>query len=195
MKIIIAGGGIGGLTAALCCLRAGLTPIVLEQASEISEVGAGLQLSPNAMKVMARLGLADQLIEAGFLPERSELRFGESGKRIFRFELGQNAQLRWGGPYVHIHRADLIEVLRATLEVRLPGAVRLGVKVSAYREDANGVRVSQADGASIDGDVLVGADGIHSVIRAQMQGEDAPRFTGNVAWRMVVPMALRLASD
>ncbi len=189
MKIIIAGGGIGGLTAALCCLQAGLTPIVLEQASAISEVGAGLQLSPNAMQVMARLGLADELIEAGFLPTHSELRFGESGKPVFRIELGQNARLRWGAPYVHIHRADLVEVLRAALEARLPGAVKLGAEVTDYAQVAGGVKVLLANGNWVEGDALIGADGIHSVIRTQMQGEDAPRFTGNMAWRFVVPVA------
>lgn len=189
MKVLIAGGGIGGLTAALCCLRAGLTPIVMEQAGQVSEIGAGLQLSPNAMKVMAGLGLADQVIEAGFLPERSELRFGQSGARIFSFELGQNARQRWGAPYVHIHRADLIEVLRAALQERMPGAVKLEAKLVDYSQDAGGVRASLANGTLVEGDTLIGADGIHSVVRAHMQGDDAPRFTGNVAWRFVVPVA------
>jgi len=194
MKIIISGGGIGGLTAALCCLHHGHEVTVLEQAPDLGEVGAGLQISPNAMKVFEALGLAERLADAGFRPQGIEGRMGVSGMRLFSFALGDAAVKRWGSPYLHIHRADLIAVLQFALQVKAPDAVRLGAQVEGYVQDSNGVAAVLADGTEIVGDVLIGADGIHSPIREQMLGPDQPQFTGNVAWRAVVPVD-RLGSD
>ncbi|MCF6329446.1 MAG: FAD-dependent monooxygenase [Henriciella sp.] len=188
MKIIISGGGIGGLTAALCCLHHGHDVTVLEQAPDLGEVGAGLQISPNAMKVFEALGLAERLTGAGFRPEAIQGRMGVSGIRLFEFALGDTAVKRWGSPYLHIHRADLIAVLQSALKTRAPDAVRLGAQVERYRQDGVGATAVLADGTEIAGDVLIGADGIHSPIRTQMLGPDRPRFTGNVAWRAVVPV-------
>ena len=194
MKIIISGGGIGGLTAALCCLQHGHEVTVLEQAPDLGEVGAGLQISPNAMKVFEALGLAERLADAGFRPQGIEGRMGVSGMRLFSFALSDAAVKRWGSPYLHIHRADLIAVLQSALQAKAPGAVRLGAQVEGYVQDSDGVAAVLSDGAEIAGDVLIGADGIHSPIRAQMHGPDQPQFTGNVAWRAVVPID-RLGND
>ncbi len=188
MKILIAGGGIGGLTAALCGLQFGQDVTVLEQSAELGEVGAGLQLSPNAMQVFKALGLADELAARGFRPDAIETRMGESALSLFRIPLGAAAEARWGAPYLHIHRADLIEVLRAALDARAPGAVRLGAEVAGYEQDGEQVSVRLRDGEAMTGDALIGADGIHSAIRTQMLGQETPRFTGNMAWRAVVPV-------
>ncbi|WP_298915013.1 FAD-dependent monooxygenase [uncultured Algimonas sp.] len=194
MKILIAGGGIGGLTAALSLVEHGYTVRVVERAPEIGEVGAGIQLSPNAMQVMKALRLDPALTVRGVEPEAIELRMGVSGLRLIRTELGEAARQRWGAPYLHIHRADLIETLQSALDERAPGSIQLGASVESYQCDESGIRARLQDGSEIAGDVLIGADGIHSAIRAQMIGPDAPVFTGNVAWRTVVPVS-RLGSN
>lgn len=188
MHILIAGGGIGGLTAALCLKQAGHSVTVLEQAEAFGEVGAGLQLSPNAMKVYRKLGLEDALVERGFVPEVAEIRLGESGQRLFAFPLAAEAEKRWGAPYLHIHRADLIDVLRGAALDQPDIALRTGAMVESYSQDQDTVAVSLVDGGEEQGDLLIGADGIHSAIRTQMLGADKPHFTGNVAWRGTVPI-------
>lgn len=194
MKAIIAGGGIGGLTAALCFHHFGWDIAVLEKASGLGEIGAGIQISPNAMKVFEALGLDQALIDTGVIPEAIELRMGISGMRLIRATLGDVAQQRWGSPYLHIHRADLIAVLRDAIEARAPGSIRLGSDVTSYVQTENSACAILADGTRVQGDVLIGADGIHSAIRNQMHGGDTPVFTGNVAWRSVVPVE-RLGRD
>ncbi|MEO0982611.1 MAG: FAD-dependent monooxygenase [Pseudomonadota bacterium] len=188
MKAVIVGGGIGGLTAALCLHRFGWDVEVLEKAPEIGEVGAGIQISPNAMKVFEALGVDEDLAAAGFRPDAIELRMGESGMRLIRTPLGKVAEDRWGSPYLHIHRADFIAVLASALGDRAPGAVRLGASVAGYVQNDSSAAAVLADGEQVRGDALIGADGIHSVVREQMLGPDEPVFTGNVAWRAVVPV-------
>ena len=188
MHILIAGGGIGGLTAALCLKQAGHSITVLEQAEAFGEVGAGLQLSPNAMKVYRKLGLEDALVERGFTPEAAEIRLGKSGQHLFAFPLAAEAEKRWGAPYLHIHRADLIDVLREAALGQPAVTLRTGAMVESYSQDEDTVAVSLVDGGQEQGDLLIGADGIHSAIRTQMLGADKPQFTGNVAWRGTVPI-------
>ena len=187
-KAIIVGGGIGGLTAALAFHAFGWTVDLLERASELGEIGAGIQISPNGMKVFRALGLEDQISENAFLPEALEMRFGRSGKQIFQIEARRAIVERWGAPYLHLHRADLVATLSALLRQRQPNAVQLGATCTGYENTENGVIAQLENGETVSGDVLVGADGIHSNIRAQMLGQDAPDFTGNIAWRAVVPM-------
>lgn len=188
MKALVAGGGIGGLTAALAFHHFGWQVELLEQSMAFGEVGAGIQVSPNAMQVYAALGLTQQLCAVGFEPEATELRMGLSGLHLLRMPLGAAALARWGAPYLHLHRVDLVAVLARSLQDRLPSAVHFGSVVTGYEQDAHGVRVRLADGQRLSGDVLIGADGIHSAIRAQLCGPDQPLFTGNVAWRAVVPV-------
>ena len=188
MKAIISGGGIGGLTAALCCLHHGIEPIVLERSPALDEVGAGIQVPPNAMKVFTALGLEEALSETGFHPQAIEARMGRSGLQLFDIPLAQAAIDRWGAPYLHIHRADYIAVLHAALRAKAPDALRLGVQVTDYSQTANGVSVTLAGGETMSADLLIGADGIHSSVRETMLGPQNPIFTGNVAWRAVVPV-------
>ena len=194
MKAVIAGGGIGGLTAALCLEKFGWDVVVLEQSAELGEVGAGIQISPNAMKVYEALDVDRVLADTTFHPEGIELRMGESGMRLIRAEFSNASAARWGSPYLHVHRADLMSVLESVLNARKPEAIRLGAAVKSYAQDGSGVVVSLTTGEDVCGDILIGADGIHSAVREQMLGPDAPEFTGNVAWRAVVPVE-RLGQD
>ncbi len=188
LKTIVVGGGIGGLTAALCLHHFGHQPVVLERAVELEEVGAGLQVSPNGMQVFQALGLAEAIGAMAFRPEALEMRMGRSGRRVFSIPVADEAIRRWGAPYLHIHRADLVEALRARLAALVPGALRVGAEVTAYEQGPKRAQVRLSDDTVLDGDVVIGADGIHSIIRTRMLGPDAPEFTGNVAWRAVVPI-------
>ena len=186
--LLPAAQGNGYATEAALCLRAhGWDVTVLEKAPDLAEVGAGLQLSPNAMKVFEALGLDGTLAATGFTPDGIEIRMGESGMRLLHAPLGKTAVDRWGSPYLHIHRADLLDCLAQQLDSRAPGALRLGTAVTRYGQDGAGVTAVLETGETLSGDVLIGADGIHSAIRACMLGPDKPAFTGNVAWRAVVP--------
>lgn len=188
MKIAIIGAGIGGLTAALCAHHYGHDVTVFEQAETLSEVGAGIQIPPNAMKVFQALGIDNLILENAFRPEAIELRMGESGRTIFNVPLARQAVQRWGAPYLHIHRADYIEALHRALINRAPEAIKLGAAVKTYSQNGASVTIALQDGREFPADVLIGADGIKSVIRTAMLGDDKPVFTGNVAWRAVVPI-------
>ena len=188
MKIVIVGGGIGGLTAALCFLHHGSEVTVLEQAAALGEVGAGIQVPPNAMKVFEALGMAEALAETAFQPEALEARLGRSGRQLLRIPLAAAARARWGSLYLHMHRADYIAVLAAAVRAKSPDAIKLGAEFTHYEQDAHSVRAHLADGTEHVGHVLIGADGIHSAVRRQMLGVQKPLFTGNVAWRAVVPL-------
>ncbi|WP_299613930.1 FAD-dependent monooxygenase [uncultured Tateyamaria sp.] len=185
MKALIVGGGIGGLSAAIALRLRGWDVTVFEQASALTEVGAGLQISPNGWRVLDALGVSPYLADTVFEPEAIEMRLGVTGTRVFRLPMKGYARQRWGAPYLHVHRADLIDALAARLAELAPEAVHTGRAVSGYAPDG---AVLFEDGTRCAGDLVVGADGLHSVIRHQMLGPDAPRYTGNVAWRAVVPL-------
>ena len=193
-SILIAGGGIGGLTFAICAAQQGHQVTVYEQAPVLRALGAGIQLSPNAMKVYRAMGLAPQLTRAAFQPQALETRMGVSGRQIFNLPIDAKALENWGAPYLHIHRAALVKILHDALDVLSPKAVQFSQKLVRYRQDESGVTVQLQSGEIVKADVLIGADGLHSDIRAQMHGPDAPRFTGNAAWRGVVP-ASRLGDN
>lgn len=186
MKVIIAGGGIGGLSAAIALTKVGFEVEVIERAPVIGDVGAGLQLSPNATKGLAGLGVLEAVAALSSRPQALEMRLGRTGEKVFSIAIAKEARERYGAPYLHIHRADLIEVLRRAAEfagVR----IRLGARVSAHVLDADGLRVGLDTGQIIPCDLLVGADGVRSTVRKQMLGEEEPRYTGAVAWRLTVP--------
>lgn len=187
--VLIVGGGIGGLTAALCLARAGVPAVLFEQAPTFGEVGAGVQITPNASRVLHRLGLAGALAACASEPAGIEYRHWRSGKRIARWAF-DGRWARAGAPYYHVHRADLVDLLAAAAE-RQPGlSLRLGARVENFTADGDGVRVAIAGtNAKTAGMALVGTDGIHSAVRGAMLAGAEPRFAGLVAWRALVPAA------
>ncbi len=189
MRVLIAGGGIGGVTAALALLDAGIDVELYERNAVFGEAGAGIQISPNGVKVLRRLGLERTLDSVAFRPESLEMRLGRSGAQVFSIPMRDEAVRRYGAPYYHIHRVDLIKVLTDALRARAPASVHLNKEVESCRESDNRVTLKFADGTIAEGDVLIGADGIHSRVRAHLLGQTPARFTGNVAWRVVVPAA------
>ena len=186
LHIVIAGAGIGGLTTALCALHFGHSVTVIERAPKLLGIGAGIQLSPNAMRVMDKIGLTERLKQGGFTPEGIELRMGRSGRTLFHAPLGETAQRLWGAPYLHIHRADLIDALTQALRRKALDALRLGTTVREYGQSTDKARVILDDGAYVEGDVIICADGLNSALAAQMNGTSAPRYTGHMAWRAVI---------
>lgn len=185
--VLIAGGGIGGLTAALCLAKQGFKVGLFERASDFVEAGAGIQLSPNCARVLHYLGLEQALRRQAFLPQATQFRHWSSGSVIGETSLGDAAVEQYGAPYYHMHRGDLLRVLvdAATAEPNI--TLQLGAKVTGVESSSVGVQLS-VNGQSVAGDVLVGADGIHSQIRRSLWGDEQPNFTGNVAWRALVPV-------
>lgn len=191
MKAIIVGAGIGGLCSALCLMAKGWQVHILEQSSEITEIGAGIQLSPNAMQVMQKLGLDDAIKARAFRPIANQMRDGISGNVIMSSPMGSPMERQYGAPYLHIHRAALINILYDALLIQNPHAIQLQSPITHYQQNDTAITVYRADGVEISGDILIGADGIKSIIAKQILGEDyrAPRFTGNMAWRATVPIS------
>ncbi len=189
MKAIIVGGGIGGLNAALCFHRFGWDVQILEQAAQLGDIGAGIQISPNGMQVLRALDIDGQVAATGFCPRATQFRMGQSGRVIMTQNMGQRLEEKWGAPYLHIHRADLVSAMASTLNERCPGALQKETIVTGYGQDSETAWATLDDGTTVEGDIIVGADGIKSAIRTQMLGSEKPRFTGNVAWRAVVPVA------
>ncbi|MDP6345416.1 MAG: FAD-dependent monooxygenase [Alphaproteobacteria bacterium] len=184
MRIIVVGAGIGGATLALALERAGLDYVVLEQAPALTEVGAGIQLSPNGVRVLDWLGLADDLAEFCVEPGAHQFKEWDSGENVLSTPLMPMARDRFGAPYYHAHRADLIAALAGRLN---PARLRLGAEVVAVGQDGAGVTAELAAGGRERGDVLIGADGIHSLVRNRVFNPGRPRPSGYLAWRGVVP--------
>tara|TARA_R110000751_G_scaffold307911_2_gene435202 strand:- start:8418 stop:9614 length:1197 start_codon:yes stop_codon:yes gene_type:complete len=184
-KIVIAGAGIGGLCAALAFAKRGFEVAVYEQSPQLGEVGAGLQLSPNAMHVLQALGVAEQVKTKGFRPKSAVMRHYHTGKTYFTVPLGDLATQKYGIDYVHIHRADLHAILQQACEaLQLP--IYLGQGVQGYCQTTQNLSIQFENGVSLDADLLIGADGIKSKVQACMLGQTAAQFTGQVAWRGVV---------
>lgn len=187
MRAIIAGGGIGGLTAALALHARGASVDLFERASVLTEAGAGVQLGPNAVRVLDGLGLGDGLRSIGSAPVAAEIRDADSGRLLLRTPLGEAAHERWGAPYLQVHRSDLQRLLIDTVEQRGAARMSLGVEVTSVGADG---QVGLSGGACERYDVVIGADGLRSRVAASLFGDDAPRFTGQVAWRAVVDRAV-----
>jgi len=193
LKVLIVGGGVGGLTAALCLARLGSKVSIFEQSPVLGEVGAGLQLSPNSTRVLHDLGLERALLRSAFLPKGTQFKQWDNGKVIGESMLGASAVARYGYPYYHMHRQDFLNVLVHAVEENSNISLHTGLQVLGFTQNDQGANLITAD-ATYQGDLLIGADGIHSVIRAGLWGEAKPRFTGNIAWRALVP-AKRLPAD
>jgi salicylate hydroxylase len=184
LRVAIIGGGIGGLSAALHLLKAGLDVQVYEQASRIGEIGAGIQISPNASRLLIRLGLKPALDKAGVRPRAVHQRRWDDGRTLQRAPVGAEVEATFGAPYYHFHRGDLAELLGNAVP---PERVHLGHRLVDLEEMADKVIARFDNSARAEADVLVGADGIHSKVHALTFGPEKARFTGCVAWRGLIP--------
>ena len=214
-KILIAGAGIGGLTAALACLKRGFDVEVYEQATELKEVGAGLQLSANGNRALYELGLGGALLRLSCEATGKEIRLWNTGETWKLFDLGAASVARYGYPYFTVYRPDLLGVLTDAVRAIKPDGIHLNARCRGFEQDESGVSLllaSNAAGAEgmapvgsrsapdaessadiaasrrVRGAALIGADGVHSRIRQGLFGADHPDFTGIMAWRGVIPM-------
>ncbi len=186
MRIIIIGGGIGGIAAAVALRKEGFDPLILEQAPSLAPVGAGVNLSANALKALVYLGADKHVRETSVASEGSETIDLETGERIFRIKMGAEGAARFGEWFYQCYRPDVMDALLGAL----PNShIRLGSRVIAIEQHAGGVRAQLAGGETIEGDLLVGADGLNSAVRTTLFGERPARFTGHVAWRALIPAA------
>jgi salicylate hydroxylase len=187
-QVVVSGGGIGGLAAALACTRRGVSVQLIERAAQLSEVGAGIQIGPNVTRILQAWGLGDALAQVAAFPERLQARDAQTGQVLGSLRLGQRAQAVYGAPYATIHRADLQNLLHAA--ARAEGVpVRLGQTVQGWRETSGGVQVNTADSHSVQVDALIGADGVWSAVRQKLLGDAPARFTGHLAYRALVAQA------
>lgn len=184
LRIAICGGGVGGLAAAIALESFGHEPIVFEQAQTLGRVGADVNLTPNAVHALDRLGVGEALRATAARPTYRISRMWDTAEETSRLPMSTAAEDRYGAPQLTIHRADLVDALERKLA---PGTVRLGVRIASVAPSADGAELVFADGTREAFDLVVGADGIHSVVRHALFGPDSPRFTGLVSWRSVFP--------
>ena len=188
MRVLIAGAGIGGLTAALAALRQGHEVEVYEQASELKEVGAGVQLSANGTRVLYALGVGEELKSLSCEATGKEIRLWNTGETWKLFDLGKVSIERYGFPYFTVYRPDLLDVLARAVRRLKADAIHLGRKCVGFTQTDGEVRLDLEDGPTAAGDALIGADGVHSPIRQTLFGADKPQFSGIIAWRGIIPM-------
>ena len=186
MNICIVGAGLGGLSAALALLQKGFRVTVLEQAAALGEIGAGVQLGPNAVGVLYRMGLQAPLEQVTCETLGKRVRLWNTGQTWPLFDLGTVAREMYGYPYLTVHRADLHRVLVDAVRALQPEALVLNAKLHSLQTRSDGVSLQLADGRVWEADAVIGADGVHSRVRAALFGEDAPRYSGVMAWRGVI---------
>jgi salicylate hydroxylase len=187
-KILIAGGGLGGLSAASFLLQAGHDLEVYEQAPQLEEIGAGIQISANAMHALRHLGLEAEIRRVGVHPGAYVFRLHDTGEVIQRFALAEEHERMHGAPYTQLHRADFHALLADKTRSLDANAIRLGKRATDFSEDADGVTLHFADGSEARGDILIGADGLKSAVRRKIVGEVPANYTGDAAWRITVPI-------
>jgi len=187
LRVAIIGAGMGGLATAAALRRVGIDVTVYEQASQFARLGAGIQVGCNAMKVLRGLGLEARMRSQSFYPRSWNNRDWRTGEVKFDMIFGESAEQKFGAPYLLAHRGDL----HAALASAVPDEhVRLNHKLVGLDQTADGVRLSFANGATATADAVVGADGVHSIVRDILFGESPVRFTGRIAYRTTYPAAL-----
>ncbi|MBF6166023.1 FAD-dependent monooxygenase [Streptomyces gardneri] len=184
LKVAIVGGGIGGVSAALAVRRAGHEVVCFERSSELGEAGAGIQIGPNASRLLHRLGLSHALAAVAVEPARVQIRRWNSGKIIKEIDAGGHVAAIYGAPYYTVHRADLHRVLVDALP---GGVIRTGLRCVGVDQDDDGVSLRFDDGSGHRADVVIGADGLGSELRRLLHS-GAARFSGKAAWRVLVPV-------
>lgn len=184
LSVAVIGGGIGGAAAALSLLKAGLDVHVFEQAREFREVGAGIQVSPNASRILHGLGLADALSRMGVKPQAWHQRRWEDGRTLLRTPIAGAMEEAFGAPHYQMHRADVLN----TLLDAIPGdRLHVGHALASFEDQGSQIVAQFQNGVTFRSDLLVGADGIHSTVRSQMFGAARPHFTGCACYRGLVP--------
>ncbi len=187
LSIAIVGAGIGGLAAAAALRRRGIDVQVYEQARQFARIGAGIQMTPNAMKVLRQLGLEAHLRAVAFQPPEGLNREWDTGNITNTLPLGKTIEARYGAPFLMMHRGDLHAALAGIVPAEI---VHLNKKLVGFEQSASGVTLVFADGSRAGADAMIGADGVHSVVREALLGPEKPRFTGRVAYRTTYPTAL-----
>ena len=188
--VVIAGAGIGGLTAAIALAQRGFRVCIIEQAERLEAIGAGIQLSPNASRLLIGLGLGERLAPYIVAPQALNVMNAQTGRVLARAALGDAAAKRYGAPYWVIHRGDLHTVLRETIEATPLVELQLGVRAEDFATHDNGVTVGgRKDRQPIEthGAALIGADGLWSELRGRLGHDTRPRFGQHTAWRTLVP--------
>lgn len=187
-KVLIAGGGIGGLAAAIALLQRGFDVEVYEQAGELREVGAGIQISPNGNRVLDALGVFETLRALSCDADEKEFRLWNTRKTWKLFSDGEAVIRKYGFPYMTVFRPDLLRVLGERVRALKPDAIHLNARCVGVTQTAEGVTLKLADDTEVHGDVLVGADGVYSRVRPALFGADDIQFTGMAVWRALIPM-------
>ena len=189
LQALIAGGGIGGLAAAFSASRAGWDVRLYERAPAFSEVGAGLQLGPNVVRVLQGWGLQAELARVAAFPHRLQVRDAMSGRELGVLRLGERALQKYGAPYATIHRADLHDVLLRAVQAQGNVWLNLDTSLASYANTERVVTLKTAKGLEVEGDALIGADGLWSRVRELMLHDGLPRVTGHLAFRAMLPQA------
>jgi salicylate hydroxylase len=185
-QALIAGGGIGGLAAALACAGAGWEVCVFERAAQFGEVGAGIQMGPNVMRVLDAWGLSAALGSTCAFPDALQVRDALSGQALASLPLGNAARQRYGAPYATVHRADLHAILLQAAQAREEVHLHLDQPLQSFSQTAQEVTVQRTSGPAVEGDILVGADGLGSAVRQGMLGDGPAAPTGHVAYRCLL---------
>ena len=185
VTIAVAGAGIGGLTAAVALRQAGFDVDVYEQAPELTEVGGGINMGPNAARILYRLGLGKALDREAVRPASTHQRRWQDGRTLQRAPVNPRCEELYGAPHLTLHRADLLSIIASGFPAE---RVHLGHRLVGLANHGDRVEASFQNGARVTVDLLVGADGIHSTVRAILLGEEPPRFAGCVAYRGLVPV-------
>jgi salicylate hydroxylase/6-hydroxynicotinate 3-monooxygenase len=191
LSIGIIGAGIGGLAVAAALRQVGFEPTIFEQAKAFARIGAGIQQSPNALKVHRGLGIEDRLRQTSFCPATSLNRDAVTGAVTTDHPLGETIEKKYGAPYLTLHRGDLHAAL---LDLVPMDSIVRGKKLTGLKEEGERVQLTFADGSAAEVDALIGADGVHSIARDYVVGPTATRFTGRLAYRTTFP-ASRLSVD
>lgn len=185
-RIAVIGAGMAGLTTALSLQKNGFKPVVYEQAPELGEVGAGLTLSPNSTHGLEYVGVGDELAKKANVPQTQAIMHYQTGEVLSTSERGDRPRQKYGANYYQIHRADLHDMLCNAAEKNDPGCLVLDHSFESYVERDDGIEITFANGNTTHCDVVIGADGVRSGVRAAMFGPEDPKFTGNVAYRGLV---------
>ncbi|HXG80020.1 MAG TPA: FAD-dependent monooxygenase, partial [Methyloceanibacter sp.] len=186
-RILVAGGGIGGLSAAIALARRGIESEVLERSLFGEETGAGIQLGPNATRLLREIGVLDAIAPSAFSPESILIYDGLSGRNLGAVPLGAHIERRYGAPYLTLHRADLHAGLHSVAQALAAVTLRPGFDIAAIDMQSAGIVLRAADGSHAAGKGLIGADGLWSTVRTLIAPEARLRFTGQTAWRTLLP--------